>query len=615
MAARRDRRLGLSAAEHQAAGAAGHARRRRVPAGRHRRGLLAAPAGAELRGGDRLSGRGGRRGHRGSRPRGRNAARRRRAGGDLGGPAQRGLDGGAARARARQCGGHEPCRAALVGTAAALHAGDGDRRAPCDACLAGIGGRAPGDFPRGRAFRTDRHDRRSLPAFSHRPRCAGRLGHRGLRGSIRGLYPVGVGAQSAAQDQATGESGMDLGLRPEFQERLDRVAAMVRDEIAPCEAEFHAEVGRGDRWALSQRQSEILEGLKARARAEGLWNLWLTEDGGAGLRTVDYAYFAEVMGRSPLAPEVFNCNAPDTGNMEVFHRYGSPEMQARWLKPLMEGEIRSAYLMTEPGVASSDATNISMSCVRDGDAWVLDGEKWWATGAGDPRCAVYIVMVRTGGEDAPKHQRHSMIVVPADSPGIEVLRAMQVYGHDDAPHGHMHIRFSGVRVPAESILLGEGRGFEIAQGRLGPGRIHHCMRAIGMAEAALEMMCRRSLSREAFGKPLAQLGANYDIIAEARMEIEQARLLCLKAAWMMDQGDPRAAAPWIHQIKVVAPRVALRVVDEAVQMFGAQGISQDVPLAEMWTHLRTLRLADGPDAVHRRQVARAELRRHTQEKV
>ncbi|HKL45617.1 MAG TPA: acyl-CoA dehydrogenase family protein [Roseovarius sp.] len=408
---------------------------------------------------------------------------------------------------------------------------------------------------------------------------------------------------------------MELGLRPELQGRLEQVATMVRDEIAPCEAEFHAEVARGDRWALSQRQSEILEGLKARARAEGLWNLWLTEDGGAGLRTVDYAYFAEVMGRSPLAPEVFNCNAPDTGNMEVFHRYGSPEMQARWLKPLMEGEIRSAYLMTEPGVASSDATNISMSCVRDGDAWVLDGEKWWATGAGDPRCAVYIVMVRTGGEDVPKHQRHSMIVVPADSPGIEVLRAMQVYGHDDAPHGHMHIRFSGVRVPAESILLGEGRGFEIAQGRLGPGRIHHCMRAIGMAEAALEMMCRRSLSREAFGKPLAQLGANYDIIAEARMEIEQARLLCLKAAWMMDQGDPRAAAPWIHQIKVVAPRVALRVVDEAVQMFGAQGISQDVPLAEMWTHLRTLRLADGPDAVHRRQVARAELRRHTQEKV
>jgi len=408
---------------------------------------------------------------------------------------------------------------------------------------------------------------------------------------------------------------MDLGLRPEFEERLGRLATLVRDEIAPLEAEFHAEVARGDRWVLSQRQSEILEGLKARARAEGLWNLWLTEEGGAGLRTVDYAWFAEIMGRSPLAPEVFNCNAPDTGNMEVFHRYGSEAMQARWLTPLMEGEIRSAYLMTEPEVASSDATNISMSCVRDGDAYVIDGEKWWATGAGDPRCAVYIVMVRTGGDDLPKHQRHSMIVVPADSPGIEVLRAMEVYGHDDAPHGHMHIRFTGVRVPAENILLGEGRGFEIAQGRLGPGRIHHCMRAIGMAEAALELLCRRSLAREAFGKPLAQLGANHDIIAECRMEIEQARLLCLKAAWMMDQGDARAAAPWISQIKVVAPRVALRVVDEAVQMFGAQGISQDVPLSAMWTHLRTLRLADGPDAVHRRQVARAELRRYTQQKV
>ncbi|MGR3651480.1 MAG: acyl-CoA dehydrogenase family protein [Roseovarius sp.] len=408
---------------------------------------------------------------------------------------------------------------------------------------------------------------------------------------------------------------MDLGLRPEWRARLEQVAAMVRDEIAPCEAEFHAEVARDDRWALSPRQVEILDGLKAQARAEGLWNLWLTDAGGAGLRTVDYAYFAEVMGRSPLAPEVFNCNAPDTGNMEVFHRYGSAEMKARWLKPLMEGEIRSAYLMTEPEVASSDATNIAMSCVREGDEYVLDGEKWWATGAGDPRCAVYIVMVRTGGDDLPKHQRHAMIVVPADSPGIEVLRAMEVYGHDDAPHGHMHIRFTGVRVPAENLLLGEGRGFEIAQGRLGPGRIHHCMRAIGMAEAALEMMCRRGLEREAFGKPLAQLGANHDIIAECRMEIEQARLLCLKAAWMMDQGDARAAAPWIHQIKVVAPRVALKVVDEAVQLFGAQGISQDVPLSAMWTHLRTLRLADGPDAVHRRQVARAELRRHTQEKV
>ncbi|MGX0902054.1 acyl-CoA dehydrogenase [Roseovarius sp. MBR-79] len=409
---------------------------------------------------------------------------------------------------------------------------------------------------------------------------------------------------------------MNLGMRPEMRALLARVAEMVRDEIAPMENAFHAEVEKGDRWQFTPRQAEILDGLKARAKAEGLWNFWLTEgEAGFGLTTVEYAYFAEELGKSPLAPEVFNCNAPDTGNMEVFHRYGTAAMKERWLKPLLAGDIRSAYLMTEPDVASSDATNIAMSCVREGDHYVLNGEKWWATGAGDPRCAVYIVMVRTGGEDLPRHQRHSMIVVPADSPGIEKLRAMEVYGHDDAPHGHMHIRFSGVRVPVENLLLGEGRGFEIAQGRLGPGRIHHCMRAIGLAEAALGMLCKRSLAREAFGKPLAELGANYDIIAECRMEIEQARLLCLKAAWMMDQGDPRAAAPWIHQIKVVAPRVALKVIDEAVQMFGAQGISQDVPLAAMWHHVRTLRLADGPDAVHRRQVARAELRRHTQAKV
>lgn len=285
------------------------------------------------------------------------------------------------------------------------------------------------------------------------------------------------------------------------------------------------------------------------------------------------------------------------------------------MKPLLEGEIRSAYLMTEPDVASSDATNISMSCVRDGDDYVLNGEKWWSSGAGDPRCKVYITMVKTGGDDMPRHQQHSMIVVPADTPGIEILRAMEVYGHDDAPHGHMHIRFTDVRVPSENLILGEGRGFEISQGRLGPGRIHHCMRAIGQAEAALEQMCRRSLSREAFGKKLAQLGANYDIMAECRLEIEMARLLCLKAAWYMDQGDARAAAPWISQIKVVAPRTALKVIDEAVQMFGGQGVSQDTNLAQAWTQVRTLRLADGPDAVHRRQIARTELKKYTQEKV
>ena len=409
---------------------------------------------------------------------------------------------------------------------------------------------------------------------------------------------------------------MNFGMRDETRKLLARVAAMIRDEVMPLEEEYHAEIAKGDRWQFTPRQSEILEGLKAKAKSAGLWNFWLTDsDKGFGLTTVEYAYFAEEMGKTPLGAEVFNCSAPDTGNMEVFERYGSQKMKDKWLTPLLAGDIRSAYLMTEPDVASSDATNISMPCVRDGDSYVLDGEKWWASGAGDPRCKVYIVMVKTGGDEVSKYNRQSMIVVPADTPGIETVRPMEVYGHDDAPHGHMHMKFTNVRVPAENILLGEGRGFEIAQGRLGPGRIHHCMRAIGQAEAALEQMCRRALQREAFGKKIAQLGANYDIIAECRLEIEMARLLCLKAAWYMDQGDARAAAPWISQIKVVAPRVALKVIDEAVQIFGGQGISQDTPLAQAWTNVRTLRLADGPDAVHRRQVARVELKKYTQEKV
>ena len=409
---------------------------------------------------------------------------------------------------------------------------------------------------------------------------------------------------------------MNFGMRPEIRALLERVAGMIRDEVMPLEAEYHDEIGKADRWQYTARQAEILEGLKAQAKAEGLWNFWLTDsEKGFGLSTVEYAYFAEEMGKTPLAAEVFNCSAPDTGNMEVFERYGTQDMKTQWLKPLLEGEIRSAYLMTEPEVASSDATNIALSCLREGDDYVLNGEKYWASGAGDPRCKVYIVMVRTGAEDAPKHQRHSMIVVDAATPGIEILRPMQVFGHDDAPHGHMHLRFTDVRVPAENLLLGEGRGFEIAQGRLGPGRIHHCMRSVGQAEAALDLMCKRSLQKEAFGKPLALLGANFDIIAECRMEIEMTRMLCLKAAWMMDQGDARAAAPWISQIKVVAPRMALKVIDEAMQMHGGQGISQDTPLAMAWTWQRALRFADGPDAVHRRQVARAELRKHTQQKI
>ncbi|MEO1494924.1 MAG: acyl-CoA dehydrogenase family protein [Pseudomonadota bacterium] len=411
---------------------------------------------------------------------------------------------------------------------------------------------------------------------------------------------------------------MDLGMTERVKPLVEQVRRMVEEEIAPLDAEFHDEVGKhpsGDRFKHTERQLEILNGLKATAKERGLWNFWLTDsDRGWGLSTVEYAYLAEQMGKVRIAAEVFNCAAPDTGNMEVFERYGTQAMKDRWLKPLLEGEIRSAFIMTEPNVASSDATNISLKAERDGDHWVLNGEKWWSSGAGDPRCKVYIVMAKSD-PDADKHSRHSMFCVAAGTPGIEILRPMHVYGEDDAPHGHMHVRFTDVRVPHEDLILGQGRGFEVAQGRLGPGRIHHCMRAIGHAEKALEIMCRRSLDRTAFGKPLAQLGANYDIIANARMEIEQARLLCLKAAYMMDTVGVREAQPWISMIKVVAPLTALEVIDESVQMQGARGISQDTPLAHMWTHVRTLRLADGPDAVHRRQVARRELRQYTNEKV
>ena len=419
---------------------------------------------------------------------------------------------------------------------------------------------------------------------------------------------------------------MCLGMSERVKPLVMAVRKMVHEDIMPLEDEYHAEVGKhpsGDRFQLTDRQTEIMEGLKSKAREQGLWNFWLTEKGltqsskGYGLTTVEYAYLAEEMGWSSTAPEVFNCSAPDTGNMEVFEKYGTEEHKERWLKPLLEGEIRSAYLMTEPQVASSDATNLDFEAVQDGDEWVFNGEKYWASGAGDPRTKVYILMARTDARDGgvARHGQHSMFVVPADTPGIEVLRPMTVFGHDDAPHGHMHIRFTDVRVPADALLIGRGKGFEVSQGRLGPGRIHHCMRSIGQAERALELMIKRSLSRTAFGKELYKLGANYDIVAECRIAIEQARLLCLKAAWMMDQGDPRAAAPWISMIKVEAPRMALKVVDEAMQMYGGTGVSQDTPLAGMYAGLRTLRFADGPDAVHRRQVARKELRKHTNEKV
>ena len=407
---------------------------------------------------------------------------------------------------------------------------------------------------------------------------------------------------------------MDLGLSDKVRPLVSAVRQMVRDEIAPLDAEYHAEVGKhpsGDRFAMTDRQMQILAGLKVKARERGLWNFWLTDsERGFGLSTVDYAYLAEEMGAVTIAPEIFNCNAPDTGNMEVLERYGTDAQKARWLPDLLEGVTRSAYLMTEPQVASSDATQISLSAKKTADGYVLNGEKYWATGAGDPRCSLYIIMACTDA-GAAKHARHTMFFVPADSPGIEKLRPMQVFGHDDAPHGHMHIRFTDVAVPDDAVVLGEGRGFEVAQGRLGPGRIHHCMRAIGRAEYALELMCERALSRSAFGKPLAELGGNYDIIANARIEIEMTRLLCLKAAWMMDNAGVKAAQPWISKVKVAAPLMALKVVDEAMQMHGATGLSQDTPLAAIYTDLRTLRLADGPDAVHRRQVARAELRKYS----
>ena len=407
---------------------------------------------------------------------------------------------------------------------------------------------------------------------------------------------------------------MDLGISEKVAQLLEKVRDMIENEIAPLNDEYFAEIGKhssGDRFVFTARQIEIMDSLKQKARDRNLWNLWLTDsERGYGLSTVEYAYLAEEMGKVGIAAEIFNCSAPDTGNMEVLERYGSQAHKDRWLGDLLKGKIRSAYVMTEPGVASSDAAQLAFEAKRDGDNFILNGEKWWISGAGDPRCSLYSLMANTD-PDAAKHSRHTMFALDPKTPGIEILRPMQVFGNDDAPHGHMHLRFKDVRISSDAVILGERRGFEVAQGRLGPGRIHHCMRAVGQAEKALEMMCRRGLSREAFGKPLTELGANYDIIANARMEIEMARLLCLKAAYMMDTVGVRAAQPWISKIKVVAPLMAGKVVDDAMQMHGAGGISQDFDLAHMWTHIRTLRFADGPDAVHRRQVARAELKKYT----
>jgi acyl-CoA dehydrogenase len=405
---------------------------------------------------------------------------------------------------------------------------------------------------------------------------------------------------------------MDLGVSEKLKPILQEVEHFIDNEILPMESEYHEEIEKDDRWQFTSRQTEILEELKSKAKARNLWNFFLTHyEGGYGLSTVEYAYIAEQTGRSHLAPEVFNCSAPDTGNMEVLSRYCTEEQKQRWLEPLLAGEIRSAYVMTEPSVASSDATNISMSCVLEGDEWVLNGEKIWISGVGDPRCEIMIVMVNTD-PNAPRKAQHSQVLVPKDTQGVQLIRPMTIFGRDDAPHGHFHMRFTNVRVPKENMILGPGRGFEVAQGRLGPGRIHHCMRSIGVAEAALKLLCERAESRKAFGRTLSKLGGNVDIIADARMDIEMVRLLCLKAAWLMDHEGVDAAQPFISMVKTKAPNMALKVIDEAMQMHGGLGVSQDTPLAVMYGAQRTLRFADGPDAVHRMVVARRELSRYRQ---
>ena len=404
---------------------------------------------------------------------------------------------------------------------------------------------------------------------------------------------------------------MSMEPSPALEPLLQKVRKYIREDIIPVEKEFIDEIGEGDPWQHTPRQTDILESLKQGARDRGLWNFFLTEgEYGCGLSTVDYAYIAEETGHSYLAAEVFNCSAPDTGNMEVLVKYGSRAQKERWLMPLLNGQIRSAYAMTEPQEASSDATNISMEAKLSDGFWCINGEKTYISGAGDPRCKILICMVKTDPDEA-RHRQHSQILVPMDTPGVEVIRPMNVFGHNGAPHGHMHLKLSNVRVPEDHIIAGRGRGFEVAQGRLGPGRIHHVMRAIGMAEKALRLMCERSMSRTAFGRPLAKLGGNYDKIADARIQIDMARLLTLKTAQIIDTSGVNKAHVWISKIKAMVPLITLKIIDDAIQMHGAAGLSQDFPLAEMYMNARTLRLADGPDEVHRMVVARNELKRIT----
>ena len=389
---------------------------------------------------------------------------------------------------------------------------------------------------------------------------------------------------------------------------MEQVTDFMTKYIYPNEHVFHEQLNAGPtRWQIPP----IMEELKAKARERGIWNLFLPEsERGAGLTNLEYAPLCEIMGRSPIAPEAFNCSAPDTGNMETIERYGTPEQKKQWLQPLLEGKIRSAFVMTEPKVASSDATNIESSIVRDGDSYVINGHKWWTSGIGDPRCKILIFMDKTDPKNPDRYKQQSMILVPRETPGIKVLRMLTVFGYDDAPHGHGEVVFENVRVPAANMLLGEGRGFEIAQGRLGPGRIHHCMRQIGVAERALELMCKRSQNRVAFGKRLAENDITLERIAQSRIEIDQARLLVLHAAYMMDTVGNKAAKQAIAEIKVAVPNMTLQVVERAMQLHGGGGVSQEFPLASMWAHSRTLRFADGPDEVHRRQIGRLELRKH-----
>ena len=396
-------------------------------------------------------------------------------------------------------------------------------------------------------------------------------------------------------------------LSTKVEELLETVSKFMDENIYPNEQKIGAEIAEGDRWQPSQ----ILEGIKAKAKEQGLWNLFLPDsDRGAGLTNYEYAHLCELMGRTQFGPEAFNCSAPDTGNMETLERYASEEVKKEWMVPLLEGTIRSAFAMTEPAVASSDATNIESSIIKDGDEYVINGRKWWTSGANDPRCKVFIFMGKTDAKNPDRHKQQSMIVVPADSTGVKVLRHLPVFGFDDAPHGHGEVLFENVRVPAKNMLLGEGRGFEIAQGRLGPGRIHHCMRLIGVAEVALEKMCKRTKERVAFGKPVSEQTVTQERIAESRIMIDQCRLLTLYAAHKMDVHGNKEARKEIAMIKVAAPNMACKIIDWAIQAHGAGGVSNDFGLAKMYAQSRTLRLADGPDEVHRNQIARLELKRH-----